>query len=107
MADTAGTATLVKTGWFFEIDDSVNLTNKVEHSWVYWNLSDFSKIERHALKNAIANIVLVVIVEVFNVPVFVPALSLSLGDPFNMNHEFIGQGAANILAGMTGTVPVS
>lgn len=101
--DAANRATLVKSGWLFEIHDSVNQQGGV--AWNYWTLFDFSKVEHNALKSATTNIVLVVVIGVLNLPVYLPALGLALQEPVNMNHEFIGQGAANVLAGMAGTVP--
>ncbi len=57
------------------------------------------------MKNAIENIVLLVVIGVLNLPIYVPALAFSLNVPYDMNHEFFGQGAANILAGLAGTAP--
>lgn len=102
-AGAADMATLVKSGWLFEIHDSVNQQGGVP--WDYWTLFDFSKIEHNALKSATTNIVLVVVIGVLNLPVYLPALGLALQKPVNMDYEFIGQGAANVLAGMAGTVP--
>lgn len=51
------------------------------------------------------NIVLVVVIGVLNLPIYVPALGLALKVKVNTNHEFIGQGVANILAGVAGTAP--
>ena len=96
---------LVKNGWLFGVDNSTKRKSGIGLAWVYWTLFDFSKVEIHALKNATTNIVLLVIIGVLNLPIYVPALGSSLSVPVNMNHEFVGQGVANILAGLTGTVP--
>lgn len=48
---------------------------------------------------------LLVVIGVLNLPIYVPALGSSLDVSVNMNHEFMGQGVANILAGLAGTVP--
>ena len=104
-ANAAGMAMLVQKGWLFEIQDPVGRQVRFEHSWNYWSLFDFSRVKRHALTSATTNILLVVGIGLLNVPIYVPALGLSLGLPVHMNHEFIGQGAANILAGLAGTVP--
>ena len=104
-ADSAGMATLVKSGWLFEVDVSTKQQAGIGHSWVYWTLFNFSIVEYHALKGAITNIVLLVIIGVLNLPIYVPALGSSLGVAVNMDHEFLGQGVANMLAGAAGTVP--
>jgi len=104
-ANKEGMDTLVENGWLFEIDVPIERKAGFGDSFVYWTLFDFSKVKVHALKNAITNIVLLVVIGVLNLPVYVPALGSSLGVPFDMNHEFIGQGSANILAGLAGTVP--
>ena len=96
---------LVEKGWLFGIDDSVKPQSGIGFAWVYWTLFDFSKVDLHALKDATTNIVLLVIIGVLNLPIYVPALGSSLGVSVNMNHEFVGQGVANILAGLAGTVP--
>ncbi len=96
---------LVEDGWLFKVDESANRQSGIGSAWIYWTLFDFSKVELHALKGATTNIVLLVIIGVLNLPVYVPALGSSLRVPVNMNHEFVGQGIANILAGVAGTVP--
>lgn len=104
-ANAAGMATLVESGWLFKVQETVNHQEGVGVSWAYWTLFDFSKVDGHALKSAATNIVVVVVIGVINLPIYLPALGLALEESVNMNHEFIGQGAANILAGMAGTVP--
>ena len=95
-------AALADRGWLFQIEKQQYGSGR---SWVYWTLFDFSRVRLHALKNAITNIVLLIVIGVLNLPIYVPALALTLDTSFNMNREFLGQGAANILAGMAGTVP--
>ena len=103
--NSVGMATLIQRGWLFKIDNSSGRDHGLGTSWIYWNLFDFSKVEFSALRSAITNIVLVVVIGVLNLPIYVPALGLLLDVPVNMNHEFIGHGVANILAGVAGTVP--
>ncbi|KAL8813190.1 MAG: hypothetical protein Q9200_000457, partial [Gallowayella weberi] len=74
-------------------------------SWDYWQLFNFTKVELHAFKYAATNITLVVVIGILNLPVYVPALSLSLKTKVSANHEFVGQGVANILAGIAGAPP--
>ena len=96
---------LVNSGWLFDVDDSAKPQSGLGVAWVYWSLFDFSMVQIHALKNATTNIVLLVIIGVLNLPMYVPALGLSLNTPISMDHEFLGQGIANLLAGSVGTVP--
>ncbi len=96
---------LIEKGWLFCIDDSSNRSSGIGFAWVYWTLFNFSRVDLHALKDVTTNIVLLVVIGVLNLPIYVPALGTSLGVPVNMDHEFIGQGVANILAGIAGTVP--
>lgn len=71
----------------------------------YWSMFNFKLVDMSALGNAATNFVLLVVIGVLNLPVYVPALALALDVPYSMNHELIGQGAANILAGCVGSVP--
>ena len=103
--DNVDMIVLVKNGWLFRVDVSANEQLGVGNTWNYWRAFKFSKVDSHAFKSASTNIALVVFIGVLNLSAFTPALSLSLDLPVNMNHEFIGQGAANILAGIAGTVP--
>ena len=100
-----GMAMLADSGWLFKIQDGGPHPHGTRPSWIYWNLFDFHNVNFHALKSATTNIVLVVVIGVLNLPIYVPALGFSLRVPINMNHEFIGQGVANLLAGFAGTVP--
>ena len=96
---------LVEKGWLFGVNFSAKRQAGIGRAWVYWTLFDFSKVDLHALKNAATNIVLLVVIGVLNLSIYVPALGSSLGVSVNMNHEFFGQGVANVLAGLAGTVP--
>ncbi|KAJ7806786.1 hypothetical protein B0H14DRAFT_3483796 [Mycena olivaceomarginata] len=44
-------------------------------------------------------------VGILNLPIYVPALAFILDISYDMNRELLGQGVANIFAGMLGTVP--
>ncbi|KAF9467786.1 sulfate transporter family-domain-containing protein [Collybia nuda] len=97
--------TLIVHGWLFRVDVTAAQQSGIGTSWIYWREFDFPRVEWWALKHAIANIVLLVVIGVLNLPIFVPALAFSLDVPYDMNHEFLGQGIANLLSGVTGTVP--
>ncbi|KDQ59289.1 hypothetical protein JAAARDRAFT_57211 [Jaapia argillacea MUCL 33604] len=104
--------TLITHGWLFKVEappttgySAQGGSSSFVTSINYWSLFDFPKVEWWALKNAITNIVLLVVIGVLNLPIYVPALAFTLDVSYDMNHEFLGQGAANLLAGMAGTVP--
>ncbi|CAJ2510304.1 Uu.00g050070.m01.CDS01 [Anthostomella pinea] len=97
---------LAASGWLFSTGESLgggktNLADALN----YWSLFDFRLVEISALGHAVTNFVLLVVIGVLNLPVYVPALALALDVPYSMNHELIGQGAANILAGAVGSLP--
>ncbi|KAJ7737831.1 hypothetical protein DFH07DRAFT_93682 [Mycena maculata] len=96
---------LVDKGWLFTVDSTAGSSAAVVASWNYWTLFDFRLVEWWSLKSAIQNIVLLVIIGVLNLPIYVPTLAFTLDESYDMNHELIGQGAANIFAGVVGTVP--
>lgn len=99
------TEELISNGWLFRVDKTAIRQGGLGTSWIYWREFDFSKVEWSAMKHAITNIVLLVVIGVLNLPIYVPALAFSLDVPYDMNHEFFGQGVANILAGVAGTIP--
>ncbi|KAJ7159018.1 sulfate transporter family-domain-containing protein [Mycena crocata] len=96
---------LTATGWLFTVESASPSSAAIVAGWNYWSLFDFRLVEWWSLKSAIQNIVLLVVIGVLNLPIYVPTLAFTLDVSYNMNHELLGQGAANILAGITGTVP--
>lgn len=95
---------LITNGWLFRVQTPPDQRG-IGTQWIYWREFDFSKVEWWALRHAITNIVLLVVIGVLNLPIYVPALGFTLDVPYSMNHEFLGQGVANLLAGVAGTVP--
>ncbi|KAJ7247016.1 sulfate transporter family-domain-containing protein [Mycena rebaudengoi] len=85
---------LISTGWLFRVEVSYTSSAPIVANWNYWTLFDFR-----------LNIVLLVVIGVLNLPIYVPSLAFTLDMAYDMNHELLGQGAANILAGVFGTVP--
>ncbi|KAJ7318677.1 sulfate transporter family-domain-containing protein [Mycena albidolilacea] len=84
---------LVATGWLFAVESASSSS------------SGMRLVEWWSLKSASQNIILLVVIGVLNVPIYVPALAFTLDVSYNMNYELLGQGAANIFAGLVGTVP--
>lgn len=107
LSKLGGLSTLAEQGWLFSADNGSNSTQSpsLTEALNYWSLFDFRLVKISALKHAVTNFVLLVVIGVLNLPLYVPALALALDVPYSMNHELIGQGAANILAGACGTVP--
>jgi len=95
---------LIINGWLFRVE-SLPDQRGIGTQWIYWREFDFSNVQWWALRHAITNIVLLVVIGVLNLPIYVPALGFTLDVPYNMNHELFGQGVANLLAGVAGTVP--
>ncbi|KAJ7704782.1 sulfate transporter family-domain-containing protein [Mycena rosella] len=96
---------LIATGWLFTVDATSTSSTAIVATWNYWSLFDFRLVEWWSLKSAIQNIVLLVVIGVLNLPIYVPTLAFTLDVSYDMNHELLGQGAANIFAGVVGTVP--
>jgi hypothetical protein len=105
-ANKEGMAMLARRGWLFVIEESTQRQHGIGRAWMYWTLFDLDKIEWHAMKGAVADIVLLVVIGVLNLPLFIPMLAFALDVPsYDMDREFLGHGAANILAGLVGTLP--
>ncbi|KAK8118033.1 sulfate transporter family-domain-containing protein [Apiospora kogelbergensis] len=102
-----GLHALAAKGWLFMMDQSLDGgIGSWKEALNYWNLFDFRLVEMSALGHATTNFVLLVVIGVLNLPVYVPALALAWTSPTTCkNHELIGQGAANILAGACGSLP--
>ena len=55
---------------------------------------------------AIEDIVLLVVIGVLNLPIYIPTMALTLDvSQYDMDHEFLGHGVSNIMAGAVGTIP--
>ena len=105
-ANSDGMKRLASIGWLFTVEESVPQKSGIGTAWNYWSLFNFSMVKWSALAGATQNIVLLVVIGVLNLPIYIPSMALSLDVPaYNMNHELLGHGVSNILAGVLGTVP--
>ena len=106
LANEEGMQMLARRGWLFMIEESAQNPQDIGRAWMYWKLFDWDKVEWHAMKGAVVDIVLLVVIGVLNLPLFIPMLAFALDVPsYDMDHEFLGHGVANILAGVVGTLP--
>lgn len=101
LANPAGLRTLSARGWLFDLPNA-----SLSSSWNYWRLFDFKAVQWSALSSATQNILLLVLIGVLNLPIYVPAMAMTLKTHgYSMNHELLGHAAANILSGCIGSVP--
>ncbi|KAK7733904.1 hypothetical protein SLS53_008054 [Cytospora paraplurivora] len=108
LSKLGGLDALTEQAWLFStgsVTKTANLKTSLGDALNYWSMFNFKLVDMSALGNAVTNFVLLVVIGVLNLPVYVPALALALDVPYSMNHELIGQGAANILSGCVGSVP--
>lgn len=105
-ANLAGMKQLADLGWLFTLEGSHSSQELSQQAWNYWTLFDFPKVQWSATSAAIQEIVLLVVIGVFNLPIFIPTMALTLDvSKYDMDHEFWGHGVSNILAGVVGTIP--
>ena len=105
-ANQVGMKHLADLGWLFTVQ--IDGTSKATHhqAWNYWASFDFPRVEWSAMTAAIQDIVLLVVIGVLNLPIYVPTMALTLDvSSYDMDHEFLGHGVSNILAGVVGTIP--
>ena len=75
-------------------------------AWNYWATFDFPLVQWSDLTAAIQDIILLVFIGVLNLPIYIPVMALtSVVSKYDMDHEFLGHGVSNIVAGAVGTIP--
>lgn len=80
-----GLHALVAGGWLFSTGEALDSSNaNLADALNYWSLFDFRLVEISALRHAVTNFVLLVVIGVLNLPVYVPALALALDVPYSM-----------------------
>jgi MFS superfamily sulfate permease-like transporter len=96
---------LASAGWLFMSEQGpTQATSAAE--WDYWTLFNFSKVEWRALSAGIRDILLLVLIGALSLPIFASAAAQEWGEPdHSMNHEFVGHGISNTVAGAMGALP--
>lgn len=80
-----GLSGLAERGWLFSTGESLGSGHmSLKDALNYWTLFDFHLVDMSALSNAVTNFVLLVVIGVLNLPVYVPALALTLDVPYSM-----------------------
>lgn len=103
LANPDGIHTLSTRGWLFILPSG---SSAPASSWNYWRLFDFGLVRWSALGAATQNILLLVLIGVLNLPIYVPAMAMTLKtNGYSMNHELLGHAVANFLSGCVGSVP--
>lgn len=76
---------LAERGWLFRASEGLGSGNvNLKEALNYWSLFNFSLVDMSAFSHAVTNFVLLVVIGVLNLPVYVPALALSLDVPYSM-----------------------
>lgn len=96
---------LASVGWLFAVEAS-SRQDLAANEWNYWKLFDFGKIEWRALSAGVRDTVLLVVIGALSLPIFASATALELDVlDYSMDHEFVGHGISNLVAGAIGTLP--
>ncbi|KAI0572199.1 sulfate transporter [Pyrenophora tritici-repentis] len=103
--ENTSTQRLASAGWLFAMEQGpAQATAAAE--WDYWALFDFNKVEWRALSAGTRDILLLVLIGALSLPIFASAAALEWGEPDqSMNHEFVGHGISNTVAGAMGALP--
>jgi MFS superfamily sulfate permease-like transporter len=96
---------LVSAGWLFAAEEGPQRALEAAE-WDYWILFDFGKVEWRALSAGIRDIILLVLIGALSLPIFTSAAALEFNVPnYNLNHDFVGHGISNVVAGAIGALP--
>lgn len=112
--------------WVAALASKRSLSNLVQHHWLFmevpknatfgdrmrfyefWGLFNFKIVRWGAMRQAVVEIILLIIIGMLNLPIYYPTLRDTLPDvPRNasIKKEFIGHGIANLITGFCGTLP--
>lgn len=96
---------LASQGWLFAITADDPAMSKT-HPWNYWALYNFRNIEWNAILTATDEILLLIAIGALTLFVFAQAAAEAVGVlEWSLNREFSGHAIANVLVGLSGTVP--
>jgi MFS superfamily sulfate permease-like transporter len=96
---------LASAGWLFAAEEGSQHAPAVAE-WDYWTLFDFGKVQWRALSAGIRDIILLVLIGTLSLPIFTSAAALEFNLPnYNLNHDFVGHGISNVVAGAIGALP--
>ncbi|KAH4766331.1 hypothetical protein HBH62_253800 [Parastagonospora nodorum] len=74
--------------------------------WDYWSLFDMERIQWSELLSVSKDLATLVAIGALSLPIFGMATVAKVDvSDHSMNHEFIGHGLANVIAGLGGTLP--
>lgn len=100
-------------GWLFDLPSSSSsvssssssspLSSTLPPFYTFWTYFDFSLIDASALAACIPTILALSFFGILHVPINVPALAVSSKQDVDINHEIVGHGVSNIIAGLLGT----
>jgi SulP family sulfate permease len=92
-------STLRKAGWIFDV--------KTDHVpwWQIYTYYDFSETHWHAILQTMPTQFALLFFNILHPPLNVPALTVTLDQDVDTNHELISHGYSNLLAGLVGTPP--
>jgi MFS superfamily sulfate permease-like transporter len=97
------TDSLFDKGWLFATEAQLSTSSA---GWNYWALFDLRRIRWNELLSVSGDLALLVTIATLSLPIFVLTTVTELGvAKDNMNHEFLGNGLANIFAGFSGALP--
>lgn len=103
--ENTSTQRLASAGWLFASEQGPAQATAVAE-WDYWALFDFNKVEWRALSAGIRDIAMLVLIGALSLPIFASEAALKWGGPdHSMNHEFVGHGISNTIAGAMGALP--
>ncbi|KAH3938330.1 hypothetical protein HBH53_264440 [Parastagonospora nodorum] len=97
------TTTLWHQGWLFATTIELSTSSA---PWDYWSLFDMERIQWSELLSVSKDLATLVAIGALSLPIFGMATVAKVDvSDHSMNHEFIGHGLANVIAGLGGTLP--
>ena len=96
---------LASAGWLFTSEQGpIQATAAAD--WDYWALFNFHMVEWRALSAGIGDVLMLVLIGALSLPIFASEAALDWGKgDHSMNHEFVGHGISNTVAGAVGALP--